>query len=102
VTASPPAIKDAAAEYVRAYQQPGAIMGACNDYRAAPEDIAQDNADQDVRLRCPVLALWGAEFEWVGKAYDVARIWSEIADDLRTVAIPKLTPLAFRDEPEHA
>ena len=26
------------AEYVRAYQQPGAVMGACNDYRAAAED----------------------------------------------------------------
>ena len=47
------------AEYVHAYQQPGAVMGACNDYRAGPQDIAQDTEDQDVKLTCPVLALWG-------------------------------------------
>jgi hypothetical protein len=33
---------DDLAEYVRAYQQPGAIMGACNDYRAGTQDLAQD------------------------------------------------------------
>jgi hypothetical protein len=25
-------------EYVRAYQQPGAVMSACNDYRAGAQD----------------------------------------------------------------
>ena len=66
-------------EYVRAYQRPGAVMGACNDYRAGPQDIAQDTEDQDAKLTCPVLALWGADFEWVGRAYDVAGIWADIA-----------------------
>jgi hypothetical protein len=32
-------------------------------YRAWREDIAQDEVDKDVKLRCPTLALWGAEFE---------------------------------------
>jgi hypothetical protein len=27
---------DDIAEYLRAYQQPGAIISACNDYRAGP------------------------------------------------------------------
>jgi haloacetate dehalogenase len=69
------------AEYVRAYSQPGAVMGACNDYRAGPEDAAQDQADRDQRVECPVLALWGEEFDWVGKAFDVGEIWSEFAED---------------------
>jgi hypothetical protein len=42
---------DDIAEYLRAYQQPGAIISACNDYRAGPQDLAQDNADEDVRAR---------------------------------------------------
>lgn len=90
---------DELAEYVRACQQPGAIMGACNDYRAGPEDVAQDNADQDVQIGCPVLALWGADFEWVGKAYDVAQIWSEIAEDLRTAVIPDCWHLPHEERP---
>jgi haloacetate dehalogenase len=87
------------AEYVRAYQQPGAIMVACNDYRAGPQDLAQDNADEDVRVRCPALALWGADFEWVGKAYGVAQIWSEIADDLRTAVMPDCWHLPHEERP---
>ncbi|MGW7256574.1 hypothetical protein [Streptomyces sp. NPDC054834] len=74
-------------EYVRAYRQPGAVMGACNDYRAAPQDLAQDAEDAGTRLTCPVLALWGADFRWVGRAYDLPRIWNDLADDLRTVEL---------------
>ncbi len=39
-------------------------------------------------IGCPVLALWGAEFEAVGQLFDVAAVWSEIADDLKAVALP--------------
>ena len=88
------------AEYVRAYQQPGAVMGACNDYRAGDQDVAQDMADQDVKVQCPVLALWGADFAWVGKAYDVAGIWSDIATDLRTAVIPDRWHLPHEERPE--
>jgi haloacetate dehalogenase len=91
---------DDIAEYVRAYQQPGAVMGACNDYRAGAEDVAQDTEDQDVKLGCPVLALWGADFEWVGRAYDVAAIWADIAPDLRTVAIPDCWHLPQEERPD--
>jgi haloacetate dehalogenase len=88
------------AEYVRAYHQPGAIMGACNDYRTGPEDIAQDQADRDKRVECPVLALWGEEFEWVGKAFDMEKIWSEFADDLRTVSLPHCAHLPQEERPD--
>lgn len=87
-------------EYLRAYRQPGAVMGACNDYRAGPEDISQDNEDQDVKLTCPVLALWGADFEWVGRAYDVAGIWADMASDLRTVEIPDCRHLPHEEQPD--
>jgi pimeloyl-ACP methyl ester carboxylesterase len=88
------------AEYLRAYRQPGAVMGFCNDYRAGSEDVAQDTEDQDVKLGCPVLALWGADFEWVGRAYDVAGIWADMAPDLRTVEIPDCRHLPHEEQPD--
>ena len=69
---------DDIAEYVRAYSQPGAVMGACNEYRAAEQDVAQDVQDKDTKLHCPVLALWGADFRWVGRAYDVAGMLEQL------------------------
>jgi len=88
------------AEYVRAYSQPGAVMGACNDYRAGPEDVAQDQADRHKRIDCPVLALWGEDFEWVGKAFDVRQIWSELADNLRAVSLPDCSHLPHEECPD--
>lgn len=78
----------AVAEYVRAYSQPGAMRGAFNDYRAGPIDLTQDIEDADNPIDCPVLALWGADFELVGKAFDVVEVWKGMARDVRGVAIP--------------
>ncbi len=38
---NPPGVLDADAlpEYVKAYSQPGAIKGGCNDYRAGRDDV---------------------------------------------------------------
>jgi haloacetate dehalogenase len=55
------------AVYVAVYSQPGAVKGACNDYRAAEEDVAQDEEDKDTLIACPTLALWGEEFESGGR-----------------------------------
>jgi hypothetical protein len=44
---------------VRAYQQPGAVRGSCMEYRAAPQDVAQDREDADQLIDCPVLTMWG-------------------------------------------
>ncbi len=87
------------AEYVRAYQQPGAVGGACNDYRAGPQDLEQDAADADTPVNCPVLALWGADFEWVARAYDVRAIWADIAPDLRAAEIPDCSHLPHEERP---
>jgi haloacetate dehalogenase len=88
------------AVYVKAYQQPGAVRGSCADYRAAPQDVAQDTEDADVLIGCPVLSLWGAEFDAVGRAYDVAEVWRGMAEDLRAVAIPECGHLCQEERPD--
>jgi hypothetical protein len=32
------------------------------DYRANASDVAQDNADASVKIACPVMSLWGRDF----------------------------------------
>src|ERR1700710_1913562 len=86
--------------YVRAYQKPGAVRGALSDYRAGAEDVAQDQADAETPIACPTLALWGEDFELVGKMWDVAGIWREMAPDLRTVPIPRCGHLPHEERPE--
>jgi haloacetate dehalogenase len=77
---NPAAIDELAiAEYVRAYSQPGSLRGALNDYRAGPLDLQQDVEDADDLIECPVLALWGADFELVGQAFDVIDVWKSMA-----------------------
>ncbi|MBO9621247.1 MAG: alpha/beta hydrolase [Sphingomonas sp.] len=91
---------EAFATYVRAYQAPGAVRGAMADYRANAEDIAQDLADAEVKIACPTLALWGADFAAVGKMFDMPRVWAEMANDLRTAAIERCGHLPHEERPE--
>ena len=86
--------------YVKAYQRPGAVRGAMDDYRANAEDVAQDMADADVKIACPTLALWGAEYYAVGKLFDMPQVWAEMAGDLRTHAIPQCGHLPQEEQPE--
>lgn len=88
------------AVYVRAYQQPGTLRGACADYRAAAEDVAQDLEDADHLIDCPVLCLWGADFDGVGRAYDVAEVWRTMATTLRAVPIPECGHLCQEERPD--
>jgi len=98
---NPAAIDEVAiAEYVRAYSQPGALRGAFNDYRAGPIDLQQDIEDSDHLIECPVLALWGADFELVGQAFDVLDVWKTMAKDVRGVAIPQCGHLPQEEQPE--
>ena len=72
-----------------------------SDYRAGREDVAQDEADKDTKIRCPVLALWGEDFALVGRMFDVAAIWREqMATDVRTVSIPRCGHLPHEERPE--
>jgi len=59
----------------RAYQQPGAIMGACNDYRAGAEECPGHRRPRR-QVRCRSCAV-GRGLRMGGKAYDVAAIWRD-------------------------
>ena len=85
--------------YVAAYRAPGAVRGAMADYRANAEDLAQDEVDADVKIGCPTLSLWGADFGAVGKTFDMAAVWAEMADDLRAVPIPQCGHLPQEEQP---
>ncbi|MEU6853700.1 alpha/beta hydrolase [Actinacidiphila alni] len=77
-------------EYVRCFSDPAAIHASCEDYRAAVGiDLRHDDEDFAAgrRVRGPLLALWG-EHSFVGRSYDVPRVWREYADDVRGLALP--------------
>jgi haloacetate dehalogenase len=71
----------AVAEYDRCFDE-HTIRASCEDYRAgASIDLTHDEADEHVRLSCPLLALWSRG--GIGAAYDVPAIWRERSDDVR-------------------
>ncbi|UXN66663.1 alpha/beta hydrolase (plasmid) [Phyllobacterium sp. A18/5-2] len=86
--------------YVQAYRSPGAVRGAMSDYRANREDVAQDQIDADVKIKCPVLSLWGADFEAVGKMFDMPEVWREMAHNVRAEAIEQCGHLPHEEQPE--
>jgi haloacetate dehalogenase len=80
---------EALAEYRRSYSDPATIHAMCEDYRAAASyDFNLDEADRKAgkRIRCPVLALWGANGNLPGW-YDVLEVWRAWADDVRGHAL---------------
>lgn len=82
-----PFCRQALAEYLTAFTDPGAIAGACEDYRAAASiDIAHDDADP-TRLQMPLLALWGADGA-IAAHFDCLALWRERADDVSGHALP--------------
>jgi pimeloyl-ACP methyl ester carboxylesterase len=86
--------------YVRAYKQPGAVRGAAMDYRASGEDVAQDLVDADQLITCPVLALWGQDFEQNGRFFDVLEVWKGMAHDVRGFGIPQCGHLCMEEQPD--
>ncbi len=76
------------AEYLRCYRNPDEIHAICEDYRAAATiDLADDDADREKRIECPLLLLWGAKGT-VGKLYDVIETWSDRAQHAEGEALP--------------
>lgn len=88
------------AVYVKAYQQPGAVRGVMLDYRAGKEDVAQDKEDQEKLIDCPVLAIWGEDFELVAKMFDVMKIWQSMANHVQGVSIPQCGHLPQEEQPD--
>ncbi len=69
----------ALAEYERCFLAPGTIHATCEDYRAgAGIDLAHDEADQDLRIRCPLLVLWGSRGS-MHRHFDVLATWRDKA-----------------------
>ncbi len=72
-------------EYLRAFTLPGTIRAGLEDYRAAAtRDFDDDERDLALRLRCPVLALWG-EFGKMHGLFDVLATWREKAERAEAV-----------------
>lgn len=88
------------AVYVKAYKQPGAVRGAMLDYRAGKEDVAQDKEDQEKLIDCPILAIWGEDFELVAKMFDVMKIWQSMAHHVQGVSIPQCGHLPQEEQPD--
>ena len=99
-TYDPEALSDAdIAVYTQAYAQPGGLHGAFSDYSAWRQDLDQDYADADKRIACPTMALWGAEFAgW--KMMDMAKLWDDMASDLKVAPIPLSGHLPHEEQPE--
>ncbi|SHM15336.1 Pimeloyl-ACP methyl ester carboxylesterase [Rhodanobacter sp. OK091] len=86
--------------YVEAYKAPGAVRGAMADYRAAPEDVRQDEVDADIKIRCPTMSIWGEDFEAVGGSFDMAAVWRGMAENLRAEPIAQCGHLPQEEQPE--
>ena len=79
---------EAVQEYLRCFRDPATIHATCEDYRAAATiDLAHDRADEERRVECPLLALWGSEGV-VGQMYDVPAVWRRRARDVTGHALP--------------
>jgi len=75
-------------EYLRCYCLPGTVHAICEDYRAAAGiDLLHDAEDQEVRIRVPLLVLWGVQGV-VAELYDVLSTWREKATDVRGRSLP--------------
>jgi haloacetate dehalogenase len=83
-----PLAEEAIAEYVRCFKDAASIHGTCEDYRAAASiDLVHDEADDDKRVACPLLALWGGNGR-IAHVFDVLDTWRERACDVRGRALP--------------
>jgi haloacetate dehalogenase len=72
-------VPDALEDYLAAAHNPAAIVGMCEDYRAACTiDLVHDRMSraEGRQVRCPMLALWGEKGK-IGGWYDPVAIWRE-------------------------
>jgi haloacetate dehalogenase len=77
----------ALAEYERCFRDPATIHASCEDYRAAASiDLEHDRADAHLRVRCPLLVLWGTRGV-VGRMFSPLQDWRSVADDVRGEAL---------------
>lgn len=76
------------ADYRRCWRDPAAIAGMCADYRAAASvDLADDSADIDTKVACPLLAIWGTQGV-MHELFDMEAQWRARASNLQTATLP--------------
>ena len=86
--------------YVRAYRQPGAVRGAAMDYRATGEDVKQDMVDAAQLITCPVLVLWGQDFELNSRFFNLLDVWRGMAEDVRGLGMSQCGHLCQEERPD--
>ncbi len=75
-------------EYLRAFTLPGTIRAGLEDYRAAAtRDLEDDERDLALKVRCPMLVIWG-EHGKMHTLFDVLASWREKAQDVRGHPLP--------------
>jgi haloacetate dehalogenase len=78
----------ALAAYERCFSDPATIHASCEDYRAAASiDLEHDRADAQIKVRCPMLVLWG-EKGVVHRLFDPITDWRKVADDVSGRVLP--------------
>ncbi|MDN3356700.1 alpha/beta hydrolase [Actinomadura sp. DC4] len=87
------------AEYVRAFERPGALRAGFDDYRAAfPADAEQDDADHGRKITMPLLALWG-EHSFL-HSIDALEVWRDYAEDVSGAMIEGCGHFLAEERPE--
>jgi haloacetate dehalogenase len=75
------------AEYIRCFSDASTIHATCEDYRAAASiDLIHDESDNDLKIKCPVLVLWGSQ-GILGRKYNFVSHWRQNAIDVRGMGI---------------
>ena len=72
-------VPEALTDYLAAAHDPAAIVGMCEDYRAAATiDLVHDRMSRSEgrQVQCPVLVLWGANGK-IGGWYDPIALWRD-------------------------
>jgi haloacetate dehalogenase len=78
---------EAMEEYLRCFRDPAAIHASCEDYRAAAGiDLEHDAADEQRKVECPLLALWGRHGV-IELCFDALADWSKAARNVRGQAL---------------
>lgn len=75
-------------EYLRHFKNPATMHAMCEDYRAgATIDLEHDEQDMNVKVACPVLALWGTNGV-MGTQFNVMETWRERAINVSGKSLP--------------
>jgi haloacetate dehalogenase len=75
-------------DYVECFDNAETIQGMCEDYRAAAGiDLDHDRYDQQLKVTCPLLTLWGEQGA-MHKLFDVLATWRERGANVRGKSIP--------------